>query len=66
LQGWLYLAVVLDPYARKVVGCPPSVKELALDALLMAVWRRKPTQSALVHFDDQGSPYGSDDRKRFC
>ena len=37
-QGWLYLAVVLDLYARKVVGWsmkPTLGKELALDALLM-------------------------------
>jgi putative transposase len=67
-QGWLYLAVVLDLYARKVVGWsmkPTLSRELALDALLMAVWRRKPTQSVLVH-SDQGSQYGSDDWKRFC
>ena len=67
-QGWLYLAVVLDLYARKVVGWsmkPTLSRELALDALLMAVWRRKPTQPVLVH-SDQGSPYGSDDWKRFC
>jgi len=40
-------------------------RELALDALLMAVWRRKPQQRVLVH-SDQGSQYGSDDFKRFC
>jgi len=67
-QGWLYLAVVLDLYARKVVGWsmkPTLGRELALDALLMAVWRRKPQQRVLVH-SDQGSQYGSDDFKRFC
>jgi putative transposase len=67
-QGWLYLAVVVDLYARKVVGWsmkPTLSRELALDALLMAVWRRKPAQSVLVH-SDQGSQYGSDDWKRFC
>ncbi len=36
-----------------------------MDALLMAVWRRKPAGSVLVH-SDQGSQYGSDDFKRFC
>jgi putative transposase len=44
-QGWLYLAVVVDLFARKVFGWsmkPCLSKELALDALLMAVWRRKP------------------------
>jgi putative transposase len=67
-QGWLYLAVVVDLYARKVVGWsmkPTLSRELALDALLMAVWRRKPGSSVIVH-SDQGSQYGSDDFKRFC
>jgi putative transposase len=40
-------------------------RELALDALLMAVWCRKPQQRVLVH-SDQGSQYGSDDFKRVC
>ena len=46
-QGWLDLAVVLDLYTRKVVGWsmkPTIAKELVLDALLMAVWHRKPTR----------------------
>lgn len=67
-QGWLYLAAVVDLYARKVVGWSMKAtlaKELALDALLMAVWRRKPMQSVIVH-SDQGSQYGSDDWHRFC
>lgn len=67
-QGWLYLAVVVDLYARKVVGWsmkPTLGRELALDALLMAVWRRKPDNRVVVH-SDQGSQYGSDDFKRFC
>lgn len=44
---------------------PTRGKELALDALLMAVWRRKPKIRVIVH-SDQGSQYGSDDWKRFC
>ena len=67
-QGWLYLAVVVDLYARKVVGWSMKAtlgRELARDALLMAVWRRKPQQRILVH-SDQGSQYGSDDFKRLC
>ena len=67
-QGWLYLAVVLDLFARKVVGWsmkPTLAKELVLDAILMAVWRRKPTQTVIIH-SDQGSQYGSDDWLRFC
>lgn len=67
-QGWLYLAVVIDLFARNVVGWsmkPTLSRELALDALLMAVWRRKPAESVIVH-SDQGSQYGSDDWQRFC
>lgn len=67
-QGWLYLAVVVDLYARKVVGWsmkPILAREIVLDALLMAVWRRKPKQQILVHAD-QGTQYGSDDWRRFC
>ena len=67
-QGWLYLAVVLDLYSRKVIGWsmkPTLARELVLDALLMAVWRRKPAQPLIVH-SDQGSQYGSDDWQRFC
>jgi len=67
-QGWLYLAAVMDLYARKIVGWsmkPTLARELALDALLMAVWRRKPQHEVLVH-SDQGSQYGSDDWLRFC
>ncbi|MTH48960.1 IS3 family transposase [Escherichia alba] len=67
-QGWLYLAVVIDLFARNVVGWsmkPTLSRELALDALLMAVWRRKPEENVIVH-SDQGSQYGSDDWQRFC
>jgi putative transposase len=67
-QGWLYLAVVVDLYSRKVVGWsmkPSLAKEIVLDTLLMAVWRRRPKQRVLVH-SDQGSQYGSDAWQRFC
>jgi putative transposase len=67
-QGWLYLAVVLDLYSRKVVGWsmkPTMHRELVLDALMMAVWRRKPKKAVMIH-SDQGSQYGSDDWVRFC
>ena len=67
-QGWLYLAVVLDLYSRRVVGWSMKAtmaRDLVLDALLMAVWRRKPQASVVVH-SDQGSQYGSDDWRRFC
>ncbi|HBT4640743.1 TPA: IS3 family transposase [Klebsiella pneumoniae] len=67
-QGWLYLALVIDLFARNVVGWsmkPTLSRELALDALMMAVWRRKPDGEVIVH-SDQGSQYGSDDWQRFC
>jgi len=67
-QGWLYLAVVLDLYSRRVVGWsmkPSLAKELVLDAIVMAVWRRRPNKGLLIH-SDQGSQYSSDDFQRFC
>jgi putative transposase len=53
-QGWLYLAVVINLFARNVVGWsmkPTLSRELALDALMMAVWRRKPDGEVIVHSD---------------
>lgn len=67
-QGWLYLAVVLDLFSRKVVGWSMKAtlaKEIVLDALIMSVWRRKPSGEVLIH-SDQGSKYGSDAWLRFC
>ncbi|MEX3137549.1 IS3 family transposase [Serratia ureilytica] len=67
-QGWLYLAVVIDLFARNVVGWSMKhtiSRELALDALMMTVWRRKPDGEVIVH-SDQGSQYGSYDWQRFC
>lgn len=44
---------------------PTLSRELAPDALMMAVWRRRPSSEVIVH-SDQGSQYGSDDWQRFC
>lgn len=66
--GWLYLALVIDLYSRNIVGWsmkPTLAKEIVIDALLMAVWRRKPKAKVLVH-SDQGSQYGSDEWYLFC
>lgn len=66
-EGWLYLAVVMDLYSRRIVGWstkPTLAQDLVLDALLMAVRRRKP-QHVLIH-SDQGSQFGSDAWQRFC
>ena len=56
-EGWLYLSVVLDLFSRQLVGWSMKsqmTSDLAIDALLMAVWRRKPKQEVMVH-SDQGS-----------
>jgi putative transposase len=66
-QGWLYLAVVMDLFSRKIVGwsAGPSIRcELVLDAVLMAVRRRRP-RGTLVH-SNQGTQYGCDAWRRFC
>lgn len=55
-EGWLYLSVVIDLFSRQVVGWSMGNRidtQLALDALLMAVWRRRPSKTVLVH-SDQG------------
>jgi putative transposase len=66
-QGWLYLAVVMDLFSRMIIGWatkPTIGRELVLDAILMAVRRRRPIRT-IIH-SDQGSQYGSDDWRRFC
>ena len=66
-EGWLYLAVVIDLYSRRVVGWSMQSRmttDLALQALLMAVWRRKPSQMVVVH-SDQGSQYTSREWRSF-
>ena len=66
-EGWLYLAVVLDLFSRQVVGWSMQSRidrELAINALLMAVWRRRPTREVLVH-SDQGSQFSSYDWQDF-
>ncbi|EIV1575954.1 IS3 family transposase [Salmonella enterica] len=60
-EGWLYLAVVVDLFSRKVIGWsmqPRMTKEIVLNALLMALWRRNPQKAVLVH-SDQVSQYTS-------
>jgi len=58
-EGWLYLAVVVDLFSRQVVGWSMGSRidtGLALDALLMALWRRQPRNAVIVH-SDQGSQF---------
>ena len=59
-SGWLYLAMVLDVYSRKIVGWAMDTNmrtELILDALQMAVTQRQP--SGVIHHSDRGSQYTS-------
>lgn len=65
-EGWLYLAVILDLYSRRVVGWAMSeriTRRLALDALSMALSRRQPPRG-LIHHSDRGSQYASRDYRR--
>lgn len=66
-EGWLYLAVVIDLFSRRVVGWsaqPRMTTDLALQALLAAVWRRKPRTRVLIH-SDQGSQFTSREWQMF-
>jgi putative transposase len=60
-EGWLYLAAVQDAYSRRIVGWSMADhmrSELVVDALQMAVSRRRPAPG-LIHHSDQGSQYVS-------
>jgi putative transposase len=62
-MGWLYLAVMIDLYSRKIIGWSMSNridKQLVLDALDMALIRRKPN-SEVLHHTDRGAIYASDE-----
>jgi transposase InsO family protein len=61
-EGWLYLAVIMDLFSRKIVGWSMSNRmqeALVIDALKMALFRRKIKSSLLLH-SDRGSQYASD------
>jgi transposase InsO family protein len=56
-EGFLYLAVVIDLFSRRVIGWSMQGRtytDLPLQALLMAVWRRKPKTKFHVHSDQGG------------
>jgi putative transposase len=66
--GFLYLAVVLDVYSRRIVGWAMAEHlraELVLDALEMALWNRRP-ERGVIHHSDQGSQYTSVDFGAHC
>ena len=65
-QGWLYLAIMLDLYQRKVIGWAMSDRndtKLVSDALMMARWRQGKVKDVIVH-SDQGSTYASNEYRR--
>ena len=66
MEGWLYLAVMLDLFSRRVVGWAASCtndRALALETLNRSLAARRP-QPGLVHHSDRGSPYASEDYRR--
>jgi putative transposase len=66
-QGWVYLAVVMDLFSRRIVGWATGAvidHQLVLNAVLMAVRQRRP-RGTLIH-SDQGTQYGCDAWRRFC
>lgn len=67
-EGWLYLAVVIDLYSRRVVGWSMSEQmkaSLVNEALLMAIWQRKPKRGLIWH-TDRGSQYASHSHRDLC
>jgi transposase InsO family protein len=65
-EGWLYLAVVIDLYSRQVVGWSMAEHmrtSLVNDALLMAIWKRKPPKGLLWH-SDRGSQYAATSHRK--
>jgi len=65
-EGWLYLAVIIDLYSRKIVGWSMGSRmnaQLVCDALMMAIWQRRPREGLIVHLD-RGSQYASKDYRR--
>ena len=66
-EGWLFLAAVMDLYSRQIVGWATGATmttDLVLQALVAAVWRRKPGPGVLVH-SDQGCQFTSSDLQSF-
>jgi putative transposase len=61
-QGWLYVAFVIDVFARRIVGWRVSIRmttDFVLDALEQALYARQPAPDALIHHSDRGSQYVS-------
>jgi putative transposase len=65
-EGWLYLAVVMDLYTRMIVGWSMGsrmTRDLVIDALRMAYFRRRP-KAGVMHHSDRGSQYASGDYQK--
>ena len=65
-EGWLYLATVIDLFSRRVVGWSMNKRmtvDLVNDALLSAIWSRKPKKGLLWH-TDRGSQYASSSHRK--
>ena len=65
-EGWLYLAVVIDLFSRKIVGWSMGSRmksQLVCDALRTAIWQRRPNPGLIVH-SDRGSQYASKSYRR--
>ena len=66
LEGWLYVAIVMDLFSRRIVGWAIDDHmrtPLCISALQMAFWRRKPAPG-LLHHSDRGSQYASDEYRK--
>ncbi|MBD9358736.1 IS3 family transposase [Methylomonas sp. EbA] len=64
-EGWLYLAVVIDLFSRQIVGWSMAEHmktQWVNDALLMAIWKHKPSKGLLWH-SDRGSQYASESHR---
>ena len=66
-EGWLYVTTIMDLFSRLIVGWSMKSRakaDMVIEALLMAIWRRKPEDKVLVH-SDQGVQYTSSDWRSF-
>ena len=66
-EGWLYLAVIIDLYDGQVIGWSMSSrmkKQLVIQSVLMALWRKQDKQSVILH-SDRGSQYTSHEYQQF-
>lgn len=67
-EGWLYLAVVLDVFSRRIVGWAMTDHmrtQLVIDALEMGIWNRRPAPG-LIHHSDQGAQLGFKGSSQHC